>query len=185
MAKRRTPERRYTTDRRFITSPSFTAIWIPAEHRSVQLQELFGVQWKIETVWSKDGRRLQPESVTITSPDPMAAPVTGEVLRRLPVGSLFQEARRGAVQSANRLRTDPRMKSLVSALEKAGAHRGVATTPEELDALADVYKAAWESGEPVTKAVANHFGISTSTASKRIMRARAEGLLPQARRTGR
>jgi hypothetical protein len=43
--------------------------------------------------------------------------------------------------------------------------------------VANVYREAWDLREPVTEAVAVAFGISKSTAGKRIMAARAAGLL--------
>ncbi len=48
---------------------------------------------------------------------------------------------------------------------------------QELEQVAAVYRNAWIEGQPVTKAVAQAFRISRSTASKRIMKARRMGLL--------
>jgi transposase len=62
------------------------------------------------------------------------------------------------------------------------AHRGSPTSEDELRAIAAVYLKAFGEGRPVTDAVAKHFHVSKSTAGKRIMRARAAGLLDGAKR---
>lgn len=154
--------------------------------RSRQWPEFLGVQWLVETIWSQDGIRLEPLSVTVTSPDPDSAPVSAEVLRRLPIGSLHQRARQVAAGITKMVPNNrpalPEVDHLLAALEKSGAHRGVATSAQELEILATVYVSAYQAGESVTQAVADYFGISKSTAGKRIMKARTNGLLPRSRR---
>jgi hypothetical protein len=52
--------------------------------------------------------------------------------------------------------------------------------------VADIYLAAWRSGSSTpTKAVREHFHVSTSTAGKWVAKARAQGLLPTAPGQGR
>jgi hypothetical protein len=58
-----------------------------------------------------------------------------------------------------------------------GPRRGSPLAESELEAIAVIYKTAADNGWPVTRAVADAFQISPSTAGKRIMRARAAGLL--------
>ena len=58
-----------------------------------------------------------------------------------------------------------------------GPQRGRLRTQHDHELVAAVYRRAYAAGEPVTAAVAEHFHISTSTASKRIMAARQAGLL--------
>jgi hypothetical protein len=57
------------------------------------------------------------------------------------------------------------------------AHRGRQHTDDDLLAVAEIYKAAFQARQPVQKAVADAFGISVSTATKRIMAARSRGFI--------
>jgi transposase len=71
---------------------------------------------------------------------------------------------------------------MAAAQSDIGAHRGTPTSHAELEGVAQAYLEAWGIGLPVTEAVADHFKVSKSTASKRIMKARAAGLLDEAKR---
>jgi len=59
------------------------------------------------------------------------------------------------------------------------AHRGRAHTKSELRTVAAAYIEAYGRGVPVQQAVAESLGIARSTAEKRIMAARAAGLIPK------
>jgi hypothetical protein len=169
-----------------------------------QVAEVDGRQYAVMTEWDVIGGRLEPVSVTIKPFSEPPHPVLADAIRRLPLGAMQRIRRAEMVERGQfaqrvldgkqKLTDDPGiayindlpfMKALVereAELARAGSHRGVATSPEELEEVARVYKKAWGRGAPVTKAVANHFGISTSTAGKRIMRAREAGLLNDIRR---
>jgi hypothetical protein len=142
-------------------------------------------QWKVETVWSTDTGRLEPVSVKVEGAGNV--PVVADVLRRLPIGTMQQAARREGARMSERIkaaRPDLRPDD-AELLDKIGrGHRGVVTTPEEIAEVERVYLKAWKEGEPVTEAVAKEFGISKSTAGKRIMKARRAGLLATVPRTG-
>ena len=57
------------------------------------------------------------------------------------------------------------------------AHQGRQHSDEDLQAVADIYLAAYKARIPVQKAVADSLGISVSTAAKRIMAARSHGFI--------
>ena len=163
--------------------------------RTVQTAEVDGALWRVFTAWSPIGGRLEPVSVEVRSATDPPRPVRGEILKKLNIGSLHAEARRRE-RDTNQLLADPphewtataaRVQIIDHLLEVTaafGAHGGVATSDDELAALAIVYMDAHRSGG-VTQAVADHFNISKSTAGKRIMRARERGFLPSAEEMGR
>ena len=59
-----------------------------------------------------------------------------------------------------------------------GPQQGTRITQEQLELTASIYKQAAAVGQPVTQAVADALHVSTSTAGKRIMKARQAGLIP-------
>jgi hypothetical protein len=150
---------------------------------SIQFAMHDGRQWKVSTIWSLESGRLEPASVTIVGAG--HACVVADVLRRLPIGTMQQTARRDGARLSARAkaaRSDWRP-DVLQLLDNMGrGHRGVATTPDEIQRVADVYLEAWGAGRPVTEAVADEFLISKSTAGKRIMKARRAGLLDRAAR---
>ncbi len=146
------------------------------------------VDWLVEVEWRKTGRRLEPKRVSISCNSKPAQPVTAAVVGRIPLGLIQREARRHLVSAAKTLRPllegslPPRFARVLEAhvaLADAaiGPKRGSALTDSDLEAVATIYKNAADSGWPVTKAVADALHVSPSTAGKRIMRARAAGLL--------
>jgi hypothetical protein len=160
---------------------------------SIQVAELVGKQWRIETAWRELGGRLEPVAVTVAGwPEVPDSPVIADVIRRLPIGSLQKLVRQEGALLRQRVELHPSritggsfgpdFADLLDSADKLGGHRGVVTSPEEIEQVAAVYRRAWGRGEQVTKAVADHFHISKSTAGKRIMRARKAGLLDDVRR---
>jgi hypothetical protein len=136
------------------------------------------------------GGRLEPASVRISSD---TAKVTGEAIRRLPLGTLFVEM----LQNAERLFAAIAEAKVVgpekgswdaapdaewrqqyrAAVEQFGPQRGKRLNRTQLEIVADAYRAAYEAHRPVTAAVAAATNCSKSTAGKRIMAARRAGLL--------
>jgi hypothetical protein len=57
------------------------------------------------------------------------------------------------------------------------AHQGRQHSDKDLQAVGDIYLAAYKARIPVQKAVADALGISVSTAAKRIMAARQQGFI--------
>ena len=82
--------------------------------------------------------------------------VTGGVMRRIPCERLFRD----------------HLTSLI-----ATALRATSDADDDAATVAAVYRLAYVSHEPPVQAVARHFGIPTSTAAKRVMRARERGSL--------
>lgn len=116
--------------------------------------------FKITLRWSEiDGR---PECVEVSvklEQDPARAiPVT--VLRQIPLGDFISVDRA----------------ALAPPVEATGGMRRSAA--DRLRVAADVYEAALMAGLKPTKAVAEHFGISSGGASNLVARVRAAGLLP-------
>jgi hypothetical protein len=156
---------------------------LPADvFKCVQWGPFNGRWWSVETLWKI--LRGRPEVVQITAlpadPDEI---VTPEALRRLPLGEMFKYARTRFHGASYGLRAGipghPGDEKAVRQFDEAmlRSHRGIAASADELATVAAVYRKAWENGEPVKRAVALHFHISESTANKRIIRARFEGLL--------
>jgi DNA invertase Pin-like site-specific DNA recombinase len=153
-----------------------------------------GRVWTISIDWSDTTPQAEPSRLTVVAPDGNG--VTGDAIRKMPLGSIIAEARAGFESF---LRHDAQSKALTPAQRRHAAaqakrfssHRGVARTDDELAIVADVYregsKATDEQPFPKpAQAVAKHFDISVSTANKRIAAARERGLLePAKKRVGR
>jgi hypothetical protein len=118
--------------------------------------------WVLTLAWQViDGR---PECVGMSlehTADPSAPPVlTAATLKELRIAEKIAMARA----------------QMAPAVE---ATRGLrASTANRLREAAAIYLVAYDRGEPPTKAVATHFGITTGGASNLVSRARSVGLLP-------
>jgi hypothetical protein len=140
-----------------------------------------GRDWGVEIRWAVFNGRYEPVSIEFYPRRHNTSPVTHEVIKRCPLGSILRHARRQHAELALAAADWPEFKG--RAAEQAeeairfGARRGVALTPEDLRHIADIYRTAFDERQPVTAAVAAAFGISQSTAGKRIMAARRAGLL--------
>jgi hypothetical protein len=149
-----------------------------------------GVQVEVRSRWHLvDGRGEPYELRVITE----GAPVTASMVRNLPLGEAMSAMHdvfldRVRVRTISMLRHPSQMEpevqtELVNLLRSMGPQRGRRRTDEELEAVAYVYRQAWEARKPVTEAVATACKISRSTAGKRIMAARKAGLLEGIGRT--
>jgi hypothetical protein len=119
------------------------------------------------------GLEVRPESGRMVADD----------VRQLPLGGIIADARKHHTAWYRRLADQgalPR-ETATEWAESWGPHRGRRISDAELERTAGAYLAAWRAGEPVTAAVAEALGLSSSTAGKRIMAARRAGLLPAAR----
>jgi hypothetical protein len=87
--------------------------------------------------------------------------VTGEVLRRVPVARLLREHLAATVRIPKGFAKD---------------------ADDELVRVAAVYRIAYMAHEAPVQAVAEHLGISTSTAGKKVMAAREKAYLPKTTR---
>jgi hypothetical protein len=140
-----------------------------------------GRWWRADIEWGTIGGRAEPTSVTIRSAGD-THPVTAAAVRAFPLAKMIRFGRRSTsallhAQANDTSLTPAERKKVKRRAEQFTARRGVAVTPDALGVVADVYKAAYSNGDGVTRAVADAFGIATSTAGKRIMMARRAGLL--------
>ncbi len=148
-------------------------------HQDVEAR---GSKWEVVTEWEARGGRLEPVSVTVRSVDD--GPVTGDVMRSIPIGTLHREARAEAssalrgLQAAGANFTEVGLAMVPGLPDLAvGPRRGIVMSDDDLAQVAAVYRKAWNEGRSVTEAVAEDRRISRSTAGKRIMKARQRGLL--------
>lgn len=121
-------------------------------------------EWRITLDWEVIDGRIEPVGIHIRSTSP-GTPVPTGIARILPIGDVIRR-QRTALTDAAIARTTTRV---------SGMRR---STLAGLKAVADVYRAAWERGDPPTRAVADELGINYGAASNRVARARAAGLLP-------
>ena len=139
-----------------------------------------GRPWLVTSKWAVLDGRMEPTSVTVEATKNSAAPVSAEATKQLSLGTILKEHRHLMVHhsrdaAANRKENAQEEAAFERQAAQFGAHQVLARTPEALDVVADVYRDAYERGEPVQQAVADAFGISRSTAANRIMLARRAG----------
>lgn len=174
-----------------------------SEWRAATESHCYG--WVITAGWDLVASRIEPVLVTIesrtswlsrpshwlTPADPLAGKsavqptaVNADAVRRLPLGAILAEGRRGLRERAAReqsrfgelaKRLGFQLEPLVNA--QRGAQRGRRLTDDDLREVAAAYREAWSQGEPVNDAVRERCKLSRDGAAKRIMAARAAGLL--------
>lgn len=136
---------------------------------------------------------MEPVGLEVRSPD-HRTPITGKVVKSdWQYGAIIADHRRRLIESndwfartVDDVEASPQQRAAAKRefqrrVSTLGARRGIALTPDGLEAVAKVYLDAHQRGEPVRAAVAEAFGIAISTASARIGLAREAGLLPPAR----
>jgi hypothetical protein len=106
-------------------------------------------------------------AITIRTTD-LRSPITRRMLSEIPLDKLFRDEL--AIEVKQLTRTLRNRKG-------TSAHQGRQHSDEDLQAVAEIYKAAFLARLPVQKAVADAFGISVSTAAKRIMASRQQGFI--------
>ena len=111
--------------------------------------------------------RLDIAAITIQTTD-FSSPITRRMLSEIPLDNLFRDDL--AIESEH-------LQRMLRNRKGTTAHRGRQHTDDDLLAVAEIYKAAFQARQPVQKAVADAFGISVSTATKRIMAARSRGFI--------
>jgi hypothetical protein len=137
--------------------------------------------WQVQITWRyRDGdARAEPEEMLIVRGPGREhrRPVSASIVRNLPLGTMIDESRKVLIARASKQTDENEGPELWAKFAGLGPHRGTEITAEQDQAAADVYRSAWRKGAYVTQAVADHFGVSKSAATKRISRARAAGLL--------
>jgi hypothetical protein len=111
--------------------------------------------------WRVTDGRPECDGVHVTSPS--GAPITSGDLRALDLPKLIRHERAQIVAA----HAQPPTRGL---MRRSDAKR--------LAEVAEVYRAAFTSGQPPTKAVADHFRVKRGTASGWVAQARAAGILP-------
>jgi hypothetical protein len=127
-----------------------------------------GTKWAVSLELKALKGRVVPISLLI-EPIAALAELNTEVLHELSIQKIVKpwiEAEQKRVAQENMKR-------------KVAAHSGRPHSEEELQTVADVYLVAYEKSLPVQQTVAQALGIPISTAAKRIMAARQQGLIPK------
>ena len=106
-------------------------------------------------------------AITIKTTD-LRSPITRRMLSEIPLDKLFRDELAIETEHLNRMLRNRKGTT---------AHQGRQHSDEDLQAVAGIYKAAFQARLPVQKAVADAFGISVSTGAKRIMAARQRGFI--------
>jgi hypothetical protein len=125
-----------------------------------------GNKWRVFINVKSIQGRLAPAALMI-EPMNRAIELSQSTLAEIPIRDFLKEV------------TKQELNAFIARKDRMlpGPHEGRAHTDEELRRLADVYDEARRNQLPVQRTVADAFGISVSTASKRIMAARARGFL--------
>ena len=117
--------------------------------------------------FKKFNDRLDIAAITIATTD-SRSPITRRMLSEIPLDKLFRDELAVEAEKLNRILRNRKGTT---------AHQGRQHSDDDLLAVAGIYKAAFQARLPVQKAVADAFGISVSTATKRIMAARSRGFI--------
>jgi hypothetical protein len=127
-----------------------------------------GDKWKIGVELKTIKGRPDIGAFSIWS-DEMNTPLSRRVLSEIPLKTIFREVIATEMKQLKRQKQKNESKT---------THQGRSHSNEELQVVADIYISAYRSRLAVQVAVASTFGISKSTAAKRIMAARNRGLIP-------
>ena len=139
--------------------------WTP--DASVQFVDDVGHAWEVSAEFKVINGRMDIAIIQVQSRDGNA-PISRRMLRDIPLEKLFGKVL--AVESAELSRMLRKRQVPIS-------YQGRQHSDEDLQAVADIHKAAYKARIPVQQAVADALGISVSTAAKRIMAARQRGFI--------
>ena len=139
--------------------------WTP--DASVQFVDDVGHAWEVSAEFKVINGRMDIAIIQVQSRDGNA-PISRRMLRDIPLEKLFGKVL--AVESAELSRMLRKRQVPIS-------YQGRQHSDEDLQAVADIHKAAYQARIPVQQAVADALGISVSTAAKRIMAARQRGFI--------
>lgn len=132
----------------------------------------YGSQWEIALDTAERNGRQQIVGLHITASEQNRSAVTSELMRSIPLAKLLQKY----LQSQN-----PKDKPTMSPSPKQiGSKQGTPLGEDLLKSVATIYRQAINSGQSPTQAIALQFGISESTAAKRIQKARKQNFLGKA-----
>ena len=156
--------------KRFVVPQKFTVSGARAD---------IGVVMTVETDTSGVSRCIALELRELEGGEP----VTGGVLRKIPVQEMMREALAlvaGEVQSQGGGVTSAGFGSGRAAGFDENVRRprrGAAVTDDQLRQVADLYRAALDRGDPPTQTIADEMHAARSTAARWVAKARAAGFL--------
>jgi hypothetical protein len=127
--------------------------------------------FRVLIYWGLVGGRWEPSDITIrTLRIDITGPITSTVLRQVPVGRLVDRARAEhyGIASTVAFKGEPHQ-GFVEPWQKGETPRlGI----DHYQKVAEVYKTAFAAGASPTKAVAEYYKVSASTAASWVSRAR-------------
>jgi hypothetical protein len=127
--------------------------------------------WQVTFEITNPGGRRQPIGFKITAAPDNQTQLTSEILRSFPFTRVFTLYL--AKNSSAQTRTDVSIK-------QKGPRRGTPLDNSTLELVAQIYRQALNTGLSPTKLIAEQMNISTSTAAKRIQKAREQFFLKPA-----
>lgn len=150
-----------------------------------------GSRWVADMTWAPVAGRVQCVGIELRSypkpgdklpfipPDQPPAAVTAVLMRQIPWGSVIEQSRE-TITDLPDVWVDDEGRHLAERLaeqfKKAPSPRG--RGPGHFADVAAVWREAWQYGNTPTRAVAERFHTSYSTAAHWVVRARKMGLLP-------
>lgn len=165
-----------------------TGWWVPVapglsmpDTVTVKVEDWTGFDIEL-TVVPGEGR-LVAKAVSVSQRDG-GPPVTGEVLRSIPVARLTKEAAVHVVALGEDEFGTSTLTPWVFTPEVVKGLRDAGPAPSTLEAVAHLYRLALLKGEPPTKAVEETLGLPRSTAGRWVGLARQEGHLGAAEGPG-
>ena len=131
-----------------------------------------GGVWEIAIDTAERNGRQQIVGLHITASELNRSPVTAELMRSIPLASLLQ-----AYLQSQRAKGKP---AITPSPKQYGSKQGTPLGEDLLKSIAAIYRQAINTGQSPTQAIAQQFGISESTAAKRIQKAREHQFLGKA-----
>lgn len=131
-----------------------------------------GGDWELAFDTAERSGRQQIVGLHITASELNKSPITAELIRSIPLASLLQVYLRSQ---------KPKGKPAITPSPKqVGSKQGTPLGEDLLKSVAAIYRQAINTGQSPTQAIAQQFGISESTAAKRIQKAREHHFLGKA-----
>ncbi len=143
-----------------------------------EIGEPAGARFLISVEWDLFDGRYEPRVIRVGTRRPdVTGPITGTILRSLPIGRIVNYMRH-RVQSATQRQIDRGDEVRTEWREAWERGERPRLGREHYEAVAAVYTAAFAAGASPTKAVGEKFHVSSSTAASWVSRARHKyGLL--------
>ncbi len=123
--------------------------------------------------WKPIKGRDEVVMILILSPG-FRTPLTAADLRSIPFSIIENQERSRISEKSTKSNIE---RDLLSPEATRGAHSGKPLTDNDLQLVADLYREAHRTGCAIHRYVAEHLGVSESTAGKRVVAARREGFL--------